>query len=149
MSYYAQFTNGIVTSVTETHSPLPDSPDLVQIDTLDESLLGCSYSNGAFVAPTVAAVRHLSRLAFRRRFSPAERVAIEIASLDDPAATMPERAQAAAIRSSQADILSADYVDLDDQDVIDGVQAFEAVTLLATGRAATILTATIQPGEKP
>jgi hypothetical protein len=50
MPYYAQITNGTVTSVTESHSPIA-SPDMVEISSLDVSLLGQTYTNGVFVSP--------------------------------------------------------------------------------------------------
>ena len=52
--YYAQLKNGVVTSVTETHSPLPESPDLVVIQSYDTSLLGHSYDGEAFHPPVIA-----------------------------------------------------------------------------------------------
>mgnify|MGYP000845411939 CR=1 FL=1 len=82
---------------------------------------------------------HITKLAFRNRFSQAEKVAIEIAALDNPAATMPQRAQAAALRASQQDVAVATFIDLTRADTRAGVQALEAAGLLAAGRAAVIL----------
>lgn len=82
---------------------------------------------------------HLTKLAFRNRFTQAEKVAIEIASLDNPAATMPQRAQAAALRASQQDVAVATFIDLKRADTRAGVQTLEAAGLLAAGRAAVIL----------
>jgi hypothetical protein len=50
MPYYAQIANGTVTAVTESHS-LIASPDMVEISSLDVSLLGQTYTNGVFVSP--------------------------------------------------------------------------------------------------
>lgn len=83
--------------------------------------------------------RHITKLAFRSRFTPAEKVGIEIAQLDNPAATMPERANAAALRASQADLAVATYIDLDRADTRAGVLALEQFGLLAKGRALQIL----------
>lgn len=51
--YYAQLKiinhRAMVVAVTETHSELPPSPNLIPIDGLDSSLLGKSYQDGVFV----------------------------------------------------------------------------------------------------
>lgn len=71
--YYAQLTNSVVTSVTQTHSSLPESPNLVQIDSYDTSLLGHSYDGEAFHAPEpMPEPRHISVGAFYDRFGPAK-----------------------------------------------------------------------------
>ena len=93
--------------------------------------------------------RAITRLAFRNRFTAAEKVALEIAQLDNPAAAMPARAQAAALRSSQADLAAATFVDLDRSDTRAGVQMLEAAGLLGAGRALVILDTPIEPGERP
>lgn len=91
----------------------------------------------------------ITRLAFRNRFTTAEKVALEIAGLDNPAAPMPARAQAAALRANQADLASATFVDLQRADTRAGVQMLETAGLLAAGRALEILDGPIQPSERP
>ena len=91
----------------------------------------------------------LTRLAFRNRFAQGEKVALELASLDEPSAPMPQRQQAAALRAYLADVAAATYVDLARPDTRAGVQALESWGLLATGRAAQILDAPVQPEERP
>ena len=91
----------------------------------------------------------ITKLAFRNRFTMVEKVAIEIAQLDNPSATMPERAQAAMLRASQADVAAAQYVNLSRVDTRGGVQALEAGGLLAAGRALAILDSPIQLDERP
>ena len=91
----------------------------------------------------------VSRLAFRNRFTTAEKVALEIASLDDPAATMEQRQEAAALRVYLKDVDSASFIDLADPATIAGVQTLEAAGLLETGRAEAILMDPIQEGERP
>lgn len=99
-------------------------------------------------APTPpASPRRISKLAFRQRFSQAEKVAIEIAALDVPTVTMQARAQAAALRASQADVLAATFIDLDRTDTRAGVIVLEQASLLAPGRALEILDAQIQEHE--
>ena len=91
----------------------------------------------------------ITRAAFRSRFTQAEKVAIELAGLDDPSATMEARSQAAAIRTYQKDVDAAEFIDLTDPATAGGVQALEAAGLLASGRAAEILTAPVQWSELP
>lgn len=81
----------------------------------------------------------ITKRAFRARFTTAEKVAIEIASLDNPAASMPDRANAAALRAYQADVVAAAFVDLQHADTVSGVRALESFGLIATGRADVIL----------
>lgn len=94
-----------------------------------------------------AAPRHITKLAFDNRFTQAESVAIEIAQLDDPSASMPARQAAAALRASQRKVDRATYIDLDRPDTRAGVLALEAGGLLGAGRALEILDAEIQPHE--
>lgn len=96
-----------------------------------------------------AAGRRITRLAFRNRLTLAEKAAIELAALDDPAAPMPQRQQAAALRANQADLAAATFIDLARPDTRAGVQMLEAAGLLANGRALEILDAPIQPEERP
>lgn len=98
---------------------------------------------------TLAPVTRITRLAFRNRFTAAEKVALEIAALDNPAAPMPARAQAAALRANQADLTAATFVDLARPDTRAGVHVLEAAGLLAKGRALEILDAPIVAGERP
>lgn len=48
--YYAQITGGVVKAVTETHGVI-DQPDMIEIASLDMSLLGSSYADGVFTPP--------------------------------------------------------------------------------------------------
>jgi hypothetical protein len=93
--------------------------------------------------------RRITRLAFRNRFTTAEKVALEIAGLDNPAAPMAARAQAAALRANQADLAAATFADLDRPDTRAGVQMLEAAGLLAAGRALVILDAPVTADERP
>jgi len=91
--------------------------------------------------------RKVTRLSFRNRFTAPEKVAIELASLDDPTAQMAQRQQAALLRAYLRDVEAASSVDLAYSQTRAGVQALEAVGLLAAGRALQILDAPIQPDE--
>jgi len=92
--------------------------------------------------------QRITRLAFRNRFTTAEKVALEIAGLDNPAAPMPARAQAAALRANQADLAAATFVDLGRADTRAGVLMLEAAGLLAAGRALVILDAPVTNEER-
>lgn len=91
----------------------------------------------------------ITRLAFRNRFTPTEKAALELAALDDPAAPMPQRQQAAALRANQADLAAATFVDLARPDTRAGVMQLETLGLLAAGRALQILDAPIDAHERP
>lgn len=81
----------------------------------------------------------ITPLAFRNRFTQAEKITIEIAALDDPAAPMPQRQLAAMLRANQLDVTAARFIDLQRPDTRAGVQALETYGLIAAGRAALIL----------
>lgn len=83
----------------------------------------------------------ITRFAFRNRFTTPEKVAIEMAALDNPSAAMDARAVAASIRAYLADVMAATFVDLQDATTAGGVRQLEAVGLIAPGRADQILLA--------
>lgn len=99
-----------------------------------------------YAAP--AAPREISKLAFRNRFTRSEKVALELAALDNPSAPMAQRQASAALRADLADQRDALYIDLDREDTRAGVQALEASGLIAPGRAVEILDAPIQDHER-
>lgn len=99
--------------------------------------------------PAPPEVRHMTVLAFRNRFTKSEKVRIELAAIDDPAADLAQRERAAIVRVGQADLAAATYVDVDRADTREDVQAFEAMGLLdAPGRALAILDDEIQAHER-
>ena len=151
MSHYAAQLDaaGVCIAITETPEALAGA-HIVAIDAYDLSLLGQTWDGAAWHAPAAPApVRHITPRALRMRFTSAERVAIEIGMLDDPTAAMAVRQQAAALRAYMGDLAAAQYIDLDDPATVAGVQMLEAAGLIATGRAAAILSQDPQPGELP
>ena len=104
------------------------------------------YAAGMLV---LAPATRITRLAFRNRFSQAEKVALELAALDDPAATLVQRQQAAAIRAHLADVNASTFVDLARDDTRAGVQALETGGLIGVGRALQILDAPVEAHERP
>lgn len=115
--------------------------------------IGWHYDGEAFTAPVPesppAQDTRITRLAFRKRFTQQEKVALELAALDDPSATPAQRAQAAAMRAYLKDVDAAQFIDLTDAHVKDGVQTLEAAGLLTPGRALEITTAPVQEDERP
>ena len=103
---------------------------------------GWAYSGGAFSAPAVPApVRHITQLAFLSRFTDAEAIGIDLASIGATEA-------AAGLRRYQAKVAAAKFIDLDRADTRAGVQALEAAGMLAAGRALVILDAPISDPER-
>nr|WP_312378904.1 hypothetical protein [Delftia acidovorans] len=100
-------------------------------------------------APAPQIHRHITPLAFRRRFTGAERASIEWAAVDRADATSAERMQAAQLRSNLKDQELASFIDLDDPDVAAGVQLLEDVGLIADGRALQITDTPPRPDELP
>lgn len=110
---------------------------------------GMDFQRNSLPPPPPAPDLLVTRLAFRKRFTQAEKIAIEMASLDDPAATMDRRTQSAALRVDLRDTDSATFIDLARQDTREGVLALELFGLLGQGRAFEILDAEIQTEERP
>jgi hypothetical protein len=80
--YYAQLTNGIVTSVTETSGELPESANLIAISSYDTSLIGHTYDGTHFNPPIIVPTKLVPAIDFKLRFAAQERIAI-YASTDD------------------------------------------------------------------
>ena len=97
----------------------------------------------------LAPATRITRLAFRNRFTQAEKVAMELAALDDPAAPTAQRQQAAAIRVYLSDMNAATFIDLGRDDTRAGVQALESGGLIGVGRALEILDAPVEAHERP
>lgn len=68
MPCYAQLQSGTCVSVTETHSPLPESPDLIALDDYDTSILGKHRIDGQWVAPAAVVTKRMTKAAFQARF---------------------------------------------------------------------------------
>lgn len=151
---YALIQNGVVTNVIEADPDhLPELPDTTMMPSKTAGI-GWTYADGTFVeAPSAEPAPpspRITRLAFRNRFTQAEKVALELAALDNPSATMAQRQQAAALRAHLKDLDSATFVDLNRPETVTAVQSLEAGGLLASGRAATILdVASITNTERP
>lgn len=152
--HYAQLNaQGIVEAISQVHSPI-EASHMVPIQSMDAGLIGMRYvatTHTFEAAPQIAVpeLRRVSVLGFRRRFTPAERAAIEWAAVDRADQPDARRQQAAALRATLADQAAARFIDLDDPATAQGVQGLEALTILAPGRAAEILNTPVQPEELP
>jgi hypothetical protein len=121
--------------VWDAGSPLPDQT------TLDQWI---AANPNAFVVESKITV-----LALRNRFTQTEKVTIEMASMDNPAAPMQQRQLAASLRVFMTDLANATFVDLQRLDTIAGVTTLETYGLIGPGRASDILTSPILDSEKP
>lgn len=86
-------------------------------------------------------LRQITRLAFLSRFSDAEAIAIDLASIG-------ETVQAATMRRYMSKVTAATFIDLDRDDTRTGVQALETAGLLGSGRALEVLDAPIDALER-
>ena len=93
--------------------------------------------------------RKITPLAFLNRFTTAEQVAAELASVDNPSATLQSRQMAATLRVYLRNINVAAYIDLDREDTQAGVISLESAGILAIGRANDILSAPVTASEVP
>ena len=89
--------------------------------------------------PLTQTSARITRLAFRNRFTTAEKVALELAALDKPSAPMAQRQQSAALRAHMKDLDAASWVDLTRPETAAALQMLEASELIGEGRAAAIL----------
>lgn len=93
-----------------------------------------------FYLPQQDASTKLTKLEFRNRFTLQEKAAIDLASLDNPQASMEQRLIAASLRAMLADQAMAEFIDLSDETTIAGVQYLAQVGLLTEKRAQEVLT---------
>lgn len=115
-----------------------------------EYLAWCTQGN----APTEVRIeveeeRKITTLAFRNRFTLSEKVAMEMASLDNPSAEFSARTVAASLRVYMKDVDNASHIDLARADTQGGVMALVQFGLLTAERADAIINAPIQAHEVP
>ena len=147
MHYYAHLNaESKVTSVTQHHEPL-NSAEVVAITSFDADLIGQRWNPDAQAfepapPPAEPTERNVSRKAFLSRFTDAEAIDIDLAS-------MGATREAATVRRYLSKVNAAQHIDLADDESRTGVQALEAAGLLQPGRALVILDAPIEPKELP
>ena len=143
---FAQLQNGVVISVIDAAT----APDASWKACGNAGPGHVSNDGGlTFTPPVTTASTIITPLAFRNRFTQAEKVTIEIACLDVPTALIAARQQAAALRVNQADVLNATFIDLGRADTRAGVVALQNAGIIGAGRAAIILDTPVADVEKP
>jgi len=135
MLEFAKIEAGFITTINMADQEWVDADGGMWIDVTGkaEVAVGWAYNGSIFIGPVVVApipepVTILTLLAFRSRFTLAEKQVIYIAaetSVD--------------VRIFLDDLSAASKIDLEDLRTIDGVESLEASGLLAMGRAAEIL----------
>lgn len=95
-----------------------------------------------FAVPVPAQPRHLARYSFLARFTDAEAVAVDLASLG-------ASVEAAEVRRYLSKVNAATKIDLDLAETREGVQALEAAGLIGLGRAQQILDWPVLESERP
>jgi len=161
MKLYALIKDGFVYNIIGTDDA--DWPEGIDITDLENPpSIGWTYSEDAGFAPPepdnesappesnpAPTRRIISDLAFDRRFTLQERKDIELASQHNPNADAEQNEQAAILRVIQVRADKALFIDLDDPETQSGVMFMEQLGLLTTERAIEILTAPVQPRERP
>lgn len=144
MPRYALHSAGVITNVIDADA------DWIAAHVPTADLVGAGVrvgvgfarvSAGNYTAPTPAPIdppapaqvrRWITPLAFLSRFTDAEAIAFDLASIG-------ATEQAAALRRYMHKVNAARYIDLDRADTRAGVEALESAGLIAAGRAAEIL----------
>lgn len=116
-------------------------PENVECSVIEELSVAPAWQPEPPAPPSVpsAAARRMTRFAFRQRFTPQEKVAIEIASMDNPSLPIEARAQSALLRVLLTDMHTATFIDVMRQETRVGVMQLELAQLIGHGRAAQIL----------
>lgn len=149
---YALIKNGLVEQVIVSDAEFAQSIarkwDAVT-PAIDGCAIGWAWDGEAFTPPApppapepTTEPRHITRLAFLNRFTDAEAISIDLASIG---ATVQE----AGLRRYMNKVNAATFIDLARPDTRAGVQALEAGGVLAAGRAAEILDSDILDEERP
>ena len=100
-----------------------------------------SYAAALALLASSGSPRHITKLAFLSRFTDAEAIQIDLASIG---ATVP----AASMRRYLNKVNVATFIDLDNAETRAGVEALESSGLIAAGRATEILDAPVAVSER-
>lgn len=92
--------------------------------------------------------RHITKYAFRQRFTMTERATVEFAAVDKETDNIATRQTSAGLRSQLRDLDLVAFVNLDDPVLSAGLGALETYGLLALGRAAEIINAPVMATER-
>lgn len=132
--YYAQINHdSVVFAITETSTPV-SAPDMIEIESFDTSLIGCTYANGQFIPPAPPPPpRHISVGAFFDRFGAAKWAVL---SSTDPL-----------VQAVVRDASVRQFIDLDRPDLLQGLVMVQSRGFDIDLQA--IVSAEIQPSERP
>ena len=118
-------------------------PEYLQLEQFQVDMgvdMGWLYEGGDFLPPPDTSPifgRVITKLAYRNRFTPAEKRAIKKASLGLNLLLTEDQWLSVAV--AQDDIMSAGYVHLDRPETVAGTQALEVLGLIGVGRATEVL----------
>ena len=107
--------------------------------------IGWRYEGGDFLPPLDTSSdfgRIITVLAYRKRFTRAERIAIKHASRQSSL-------QSSGLASDLDDLMAATYINLDIPDTIQATHDIETATLITSGRANIILSDPVYSAELP
>ena len=90
----------------------------------------------------------LTQAAFLARFTDAEFIQIELASIDSPTATIEQRTQQAGIRKLLKEIDLASYINLDDLRILGALDLLESAGFITVERKNEILTNPVLSSER-
>lgn len=97
---------------------------------------------------TPAEERKIAPKSFLSRFTDTEYIAIDLASIDNPQSTQQERIQAATLRLFLTKVKSAQFIDLNDDETIQGINTLVQFNLLTSVRAHEILNDEVKEKER-
>lgn len=130
-----------------------EGDDVLTIDTANTLVVSTravrDWTAAEILAFKQSTTRRITEHAFRSRFTQPERIAFEMAQIDDPAAAVAARQLAAALRVMDKDLAASDYIDLNDPATQAGAQQLEALGVIAAGRADEIIWGDIAAIEIP
>jgi hypothetical protein len=148
MSYTLNLATGSVTRDSDGKQVAPaqtvDDPDYVAY--VEWCNAGNQPSEISIAPPNEP--RKITVLAFRNRFHMAEKVALELMSLDDKTAPFQARQIAASLRVYAKDSDNAKFIDLERQDTQYGLYQLVALGILDMSRADEIIHNQVQPEER-
>lgn len=128
---YAHILGNIVHNVVESYD-IPSTQPGFWVLCNNTVSVGDTYNEGVFTKPQPLARTQITQLAFLNRFTDAEAITIDLASIG-------ATTQAASIRRYLNKVNAARFIDLSRPDTVSGVQALETAGLIGPGRADVIL----------
>lgn len=138
MRKFATIENGKVVSLTSTSGAVDESFEGVEV-TSQDVVIGDLYDvdSGTFTRPAPTPPSRMTKLAFRRRFTLAEKAAAEVSAETNPT-----------MRVLLKDQEAATYIDLSDPATIEALDYMVSEGVITEARRVEILTAPVAPNEQ-